>query len=103
MDMTHFIRAPLNLLWLTGPGSHLELKHANALACLQMLFSAEKSDIQANEYISQQRAMVIHIQQSEQQVDREANPHDTNTPSGHHHSLKRSIEMLLLFRTTMVH
>jgi len=54
-ELTHFIRAPLNLLWLKDPGSHLELKRANALACPQMLFSAEMSDIQANEYISQQR------------------------------------------------
>jgi hypothetical protein len=44
-DMTHFIRAPLKLQWLKDPGPHLELKRANALACPQMLFSAEKSDI----------------------------------------------------------
>jgi len=50
--MTHFIHALLDLLWLKDPGSQLALKRANALACPQMLFSAEKSDSQTNEHIS---------------------------------------------------
>jgi hypothetical protein len=65
LDMTHFIRALLDSLRLAGSGSCLQLKRANALACPQMLSSAEESDIQTNEYILKQRAMVIHIQQSE--------------------------------------
>ena len=49
--MTHFIRALLDSLRLTGSGACLELKRANALACTQMLFSAEKSGSQTNEHM----------------------------------------------------